>query len=384
MATDGHVIHDSSAYRRGLVLGLTMAEIMLLLVFCLLIAMATFLRKEEVARKAAKEELARLQVAAAADHAMVESLKKNPRLAELLKQVPKRNNTAAADQYWRDLVESKSLASAAKEAGYTRSDLRELRREGVTGKRALKDASIVRAGEKALGGRRELTAKVMTDALGRVAEPAKESGHHWPPIITLNDTKGQFFKSGSAELNTAFRQKIVGVEPQILKLMSEYQVDVIEVVGHTDEQPVGARPSNLDSDLPAVLRGQATIGSAVSADNAGLGLARAVSVVSVLRQNPNLAKYKILPLSGGELINTNETLATTDSGGNEPERRRIEIRLRKGNPEVDAAKAVIQPAGVSITPVPKRRLPSRRSRPVFSRDGAASRGPLVITPNGAQ
>ena len=41
---DGHINRQGSSYRQGLVLGLTMAEIMLLLVFCLLIAMATFLR----------------------------------------------------------------------------------------------------------------------------------------------------------------------------------------------------------------------------------------------------------------------------------------------------------------------------------------------------
>jgi hypothetical protein len=40
---DGHINRQSSSNRQGLVLGLTMAEIMLLLVFCLLIAMASFL-----------------------------------------------------------------------------------------------------------------------------------------------------------------------------------------------------------------------------------------------------------------------------------------------------------------------------------------------------
>jgi hypothetical protein len=161
--------------------------------------------------------------------------------------------------------------------------------------------------------------------------------------------------------------------------MKEYQVDVIEVVGHTDEQPVGVRTSNLDADLLAVLRGQAPISSAVSADNAGLGLARAVSVVSVLEQNPDLAKYKILPLSGGELINTDETLAKTGSGGNAPERRRIEIRLRKGNPEAAAAKPVSEGPGVAA-PVPKPR-PNSGPRPVVSRGGTNMGAPLVLTPN---
>ena len=43
----GQILEQRSSYQRGLVLGLTMAEIMILLVFCLLIAMATFLKREE-------------------------------------------------------------------------------------------------------------------------------------------------------------------------------------------------------------------------------------------------------------------------------------------------------------------------------------------------
>ena len=70
--------------------------------------------------------------------------------------------------------------------------------------------------------------------------------------------------------------------------------------------------SNLDRDLLSVLNNTAGVGSLTPADNAGLGLARAVAVVSVLRQSPLLAGYKLIPLSGAQLVNTDETLAISD------------------------------------------------------------------------
>ena len=90
------------------------------------------------------------------------------------------------------------------------------------------------------------------------------------------------------------------------------------------------------------------IGSLVPADNAGLGLARAVSVVSVLRQSKLLADYKLIPLSGAQLVNTDETLALAGTPGDIRERRRIEIRLRKSSPH----DAPIHDVTASIPEVP--------------------------------
>jgi hypothetical protein len=80
-----------------------------------------------------------------------------------------------------------------------------------------------------------------------------------------------------------------------------------------------------------VLKNDAGVISLVPADNAGLGLARAVAVVSVLRQSPLLTGYKLIPLSGAQLVNTDETLAISGSPGDIQQRRRIEIRLRKSS-----------------------------------------------------
>jgi hypothetical protein len=101
------------------------------------------------------------------------------------------------------------------------------------------------------------------------------------------------------------------------------------------------------------------VSSLVPADNAGLGLARAVSVVSVLRHDPRLANYKLIPLSGAQLVNTDETLATQGAHGDIPQRRRIEIRLRKSAPH--EATASIAPALAISRPRPR---PAPKQQPL--------------------
>jgi hypothetical protein len=156
------------------------------------------------------------------------------------------------------------------------------------------------------------------------------------------------------------------VPERIVQLIQQYDVDVIEVVGHTDEQPIGVRLSNLDQGLVPILRSGASIGSLVPADNAGLGLARAVSVVSVLRHSKLLANYKLIPLSGAQLVNTDETLALGGTPGDIRERRRIEIRLRKSSTH-DAPTSDIT-ASIPEVPLPRPKpmlmpKPKARSAP---------------------
>jgi flagellar motor protein MotB len=361
---DGQIIKQSASYRQGLVLGLTMAEIMILLVFCLLFAMTAFLRSERAAKDAAQIALEKEKAEAAQDHQLVRNLSKDPRLADLLRGAQGSNNPTTINEFWRDLVESQGVASAAKDAGLTEVDLRRhgkdlkaLAAKGITPQKALRDAAIAASADRALGSSAPATPDVVSKAILRGQSAQAGGGHKWPPIITLNDAAGQFFKSGSAELNPNFRQKLLDkTAPEIARLIREYDVDVIEVVGHTDEKPVGGvHQSNLDRDLLPVLRSETAISSIVPADNAGLGLARAASVVSVLLQNRELSGVKILPLSGGQLIDTNETLAIVGTGGDVAERRRIEIRLRKANPA--AVKTVQAPAPRKpFAPVPKPRV----------------------------
>jgi len=344
---DGQIIRQSSSYRQGLVLGLTMAEIMILLVFCLLIAMAVFLRVEQDKRELAEKELRQERVARSSERDLVTRVKQNLEVLDRIQAEVGSDDPGTVDQYWRELVESHNIVARLTNGGLPASQLTDrvadavnLRARGIDAETALRDEDIVASIEKALPNVRDRAtgSSEITDIVARGLQSRGNSGHQWPPIIKLSEAAGYHFNSGSAELSPRFRSDLAGPIPaQILELIKQYDVDVIEVVGHTDEQPVGTRESNLDRELLPVLRNSANIASVVPADNAGLGLARAVSVVSVLLQNKSLAGYKLLPLSGAQLINNDETLAISGTAGDVLERRRIEIRLRKSTPSDSSA-----------------------------------------------
>jgi flagellar motor protein MotB len=383
---DGHIFRQSSSYRQGLVLGLTMAEIMILLIFCLLITMAAFLKREQTRRQEAEQEVRVERVSGMADHNIVEAIKQNPELYELLRSdVVTSSGAKAVDEYWRELVESRDAMAELKKGGLSEKAIRDrladaaqLNSKGINVEKALRDADIVGSIEKVMpsAGEASTPPQIIADAVGRGLSGDTPSGHQWPPIIRLSEADGNFFKTGSAELSPEFHEKLMTSTPvQIAALIKKYDVDVIEVVGHTDEQPVGVRQSNLDRGLVPVLRNYAEVSSLAPADNAGLGLARAVSVLSVLSRSPLLAGYKLIPLSGAQLVNTDETLAIDGVfSGDVRERRRIEIRLRKSQPHdlpigaSSAADALTQPRAKSLIPdimrpyvAPTAVVPSRES-----------------------
>jgi flagellar motor protein MotB len=363
------IIRQSASYRQGLVLGLTMAEIMLLLLFCLLIAMTTFLRAEHAKRQEAEDRLRQEQLAGNADRQLVDAIRRDPRLSELLKRDMASINQTAVDEFWRELIESRAIVAAARQGGLSTAelhdrlaDLKSLKEKGISVDKAIRDAAIAASVDKAISGSTPATPKQVAEIIERGLKPQGSSGHKWPPIIQLSGAKN--FRSGSAELSSEFREALLDSIPRrIAQYINDYDVDVIEVVGHTDEQPVGGHESNLDYNLLPVLRCASNIGSLLPADNAGLGLARAVSVVSVLRQNSLLAKFKVLPLSGAQLVNTDETLALAGSPGDIGERRRIEIRLRKATP-ADTSMQIIAPIAGPVTPPPRPKPKPATAPPV--------------------
>jgi outer membrane protein OmpA-like peptidoglycan-associated protein len=361
---DGQIVRQRSSYRQGLVLGLTMAEIMILLVFCLLIAMATFLKREESRRLVAEQELQQQRQQNELDRSVLAELKPNAALGEKLQSLSGLSDPQAIDQYWRELVDSRTVVSEIEGSGLSVKEFRDgianvtaLRANGIDVVKALRDSEIVAAINRIMNkpGQPPVATEAILDALERgLVAPAGPSGHQWPPIIRMSEADGYYFKTRSAELSPAFHDTLVYDTPrEILEYMRKYDVDVIEVVGHTDERPMGTRQfSNLDRDLTAVLQNSVGVASLTPADNAGLGLARAVSVVSVLRQSPLLAGYKIIPLSGAQLINTDETLAIAGSPEDIQQRRRIEIRLRKSAPHETTGDIAPAPVPVSVPLLP--------------------------------
>lgn len=152
-----------------------------------------------------------------------------------------------------------------------------------------------------------------------------------PPIIVLPEAGGFSFPAGSAALSPAFEARLTRqVVPRLRAIGKAYDASVIEVIGHTDETPRqggGRLPSNLDRTLVPLYLGQATAAPQAS-DNAGLGMARAVSVARFLRL-AGLAEFTIVPLSAGPFLQPDDRTIAGGEARADAGRRRIEVRLRR-------------------------------------------------------
>ena len=344
----GSIARQGASYRQGLVLGLTMAEIMLLLVFSLLIAIGVALATERVQREEVMQRLRGAEVAAAKSGAVVEEIRRFRRIAEFLDRTAARpTSPAAVDEFWRTLVESDEIVEAMERRGVSRATLREgseyfarmqqLKTAGLDPDKAMRGAALAKAIDDALPAVVDRTPEHLADLILKgiaASEPhdeaASKEGHVWPPIINLSEAGGYYFASRSAELRPDFEAILrTAVTEKLLDIGASFQVDVIEVIGHTDERPVNGGLSNLDRELGLVTSGANGVGVLQPADNAGLGLARALAVVKVLSSEPRLRNFRILPLSGAQLIGTDGRLTRWDEQGDVRERRRIEIRMRK-------------------------------------------------------
>ena len=245
--TDGYVARQSSSYRAGLVLGLTMAEIMLLIVFCLLIALAAYLRFEKKQLDAA-QAAPDSQGISQADRTVLAAVKQNPGLYEKIRETAVSPNGKAVDEFWRDLVTDPSVAAEYRKLGtpdqlrQKLADASELNSRGVDAATALKEHDIVGSIQRVMPKDGGQLGKNSIKQLIQKGLDAK-AGHQWPPIIDLSEANGHYFKTGSAELAPDFhRELMTNVPERIIQLIQQYDVDVIEVVGHTDEQPIGVRP----------------------------------------------------------------------------------------------------------------------------------------------
>ncbi|MEP1573569.1 hypothetical protein [Roseibium album] len=152
-----------------------------------------------------------------------------------------------------------------------------------------------------------------------------------PPIIVIKDADGYSFKSGSAELSDRLRVHLARrTVPLIADNALKFKTYVVEVIGHTDEVPIGRRSCNLDGGLLHALEGRMKVGGLIPCDNTGLGMARAISVVRELRRAGLDYRYTLRPLSAGQTTLPNGSVASPQRRPIEQAaRRRIEIRLRQ-------------------------------------------------------
>ncbi len=110
--------------------------------------------------------------------------------------------------------------------------------------------------------------------------------HNEPPNIVLADSENYTFPSGSAVVGHLFAEKFIESEmPSVVQaLNSPSNVEVVEIIGHTDFQAVSSNRSNLDEMLPNVFDGSSNPEELRIASNCELGLARAIAVKHLLEQ----------------------------------------------------------------------------------------------------
>jgi flagellar motor protein MotB len=306
-------------------LGLTLAEVLLLLLFLLMLVLAGWM-----SRLRKDLDVAQATIAVLHANALDRDTSPDPARLDVIAKLAKALGDNDIDiRELLSAVEDDSLVDPSDPPADLRASL-EFRSEIL---KKLKER-----------GFDSLTATQIAEQAIAGASVSNKGEHDWPPIINLTEADGYFFNSGSAELSPAFRKLVSGpVADQLLEIVSKYDVNVIEVVGHTDEQPLAPRYSNLDQTLFGALRG----GDAAKldpADNAGLGMARAVAVANLLMQDQRLSTFRILPLSGAQLID-HDRLAS-GSGGDVQERRRIEIRVRRSEDQLQGtAASTISPVG---------------------------------------
>ena len=383
----------NTGYRRGVIFGLTMAEILLMLLFCLLVALY-FLTNEAQERRAEVEksefeieslttEIAPLRTS------LEENMVENAALRRSLSL-----ETARSEEVHRDnetLRRSLSLETARAEDlsrdngalqgrvdGYGNLDpdfvvtLGELLKVDpiaykqifyvVTEAEDGKTDSIVvpRNQWQDLTTIKQKYSKIVAaDVIVTLSEDQQDELTHaveiirsgdwpstaatedipikWPPIISLEEADGYSFPRGSAELNTEFTERLeTDIFERVKDVVNQYGTRIVEVVGHTDEEPVGtSRTSNLDRNAIPALQAETSFPRLMAADNAGLGLARAISVTRVLQRRlasePDFKDVVVLPYSAGHVIGLDErvSLGVSESEITDRNRRRIDIRLRR-------------------------------------------------------
>jgi outer membrane protein OmpA-like peptidoglycan-associated protein len=119
---------------------------------------------------------------------------------------------------------------------------------------------------------------------------------------------------------------------KIERRTKEYQINVVELIGHTDGQPNGGINSNLDLNIEKVASADLPVANLKSGSNADLGLMRSLAVVKVLRdiqtKEGRLKGLKFRAYSAAQLILPNGDFAPISRTA-DTTRRRIEIRFTR-------------------------------------------------------
>lgn len=325
-----------------------MAELLLLLLFCLLLISATSLLEKD-------KDIAELQLkidASVGTHATDiprDALQMQILLRKLFPEgVPQLKEVDFAN-LWDKLVLAQDMQGVASSVGLeSPAELEQLltvwgemegrfaSEEEMSKLIAVLERMVAAGADTLTDAQMEaLVVEASSTGSGKATPPP---GSRWPPIISLDGNRYRF-EVGSAEITPDFQGYLEDeAAAKIAGLLKQYDADVIEIVGHTDEQviePKEQKASNLDWRAIPAVNGEPGA-ELIPVDNAGLGLARAIEVARVLRDQSELAGMKVVPLSAGQLLRKGDLLSP--GGGealNDPDRRRIEIRVRRSTGEAN-------------------------------------------------
>ena len=349
MISPTSISKDTESYRRGVVFGLTMAEVLLLLIFCILLFLKIINdrlneREKQVKELVAQnselnEDLAGLRSIIALSPEIAESSefmtevveaaalleatqsKKASEMLQALKDNPKllQQIQMSTVGEWEELTAQAQYTVTASEHAIL-SNLTEEQKQTFFSNVAIASKTSPN----------DLKAIIAAANEPESAPESKDEGNNWPPIISLSEAKDYSFNVGSATLAPRFKDALTGsIADQILQILKDYDADVIEVIGHTDPQPMrDDRVTNLDDNSVAFLNSNRDIFLRAK-DNAGLGYARALSVTKELMKVPSLRGYTILPYSAAQMITPSEELQSGSSEFDGKQLRRIEIRVRR-------------------------------------------------------
>ena len=349
MVSSTSISKDSESYRRGVVFGLTMAEVLLLLIFCILLFLKIINDRLNDREKQVKElstqnselneDLAALRSIIAVSPEIAESSEFLTEVVEAA-AILEATQSAKASEMLRALQENPKLLQQIQLS--TVDEWAELTAEAqysVTESEYAVLSNLTEEQKQTFFSNAEIASNISPNDLQEILAAAtkpqtrrepKNEGNNWPPIISLSEAKDYSFNVGSATLAPRFRDAITGsIADQILQILRDYDADVIEVIGHTDPQPMrDDRITNLDDNSVDFLNSTRDI-SLRAKDNAGLGYARALSVTKELMKVPSLREYTILPYSAAQMITPNEELQSGSDEFDGKQLRRIEIRVRR-------------------------------------------------------
>ena len=120
--------------------------------------------------------------------------------------------------------------------------------------------------------------------------------------------------------------------PQIESNAEQYQIDLVEIIGHTDGQVNQGASSNLDTILENVANGKNSVNQLSPGSNADLGLMRALAVTNILQEiqkkEGRLKGLQFRPYSAAQLVTPSGSLAQINRNP-DAKRRRIEIRFTR-------------------------------------------------------